>query len=85
MAKKIILGVQVYGRYEHVPNLQQIYTDYGCYIRTRLGLHDVSENVCSRNGVHLLEMFGDDAKIQEFEDKLRGLEGIAVQKMVFEE
>lgn len=85
MARRIVLGVMVYDRVAHVPPLQHIYTEYGCYIKTRLGLHEVSESTCSRNGLHILEMFGDEVMIEQMEDKLRQLEGVSVQKMVFEE
>lgn len=85
MAKKIVLGVLVRDRMQHVKQLQEIYSEYGCYIKTRLGLHEVTENVCSRNGLQILEMFGSELKITEMEDKLKSLEGLEVQKMVFEE
>ena len=50
--------------------------------KTRLGLHEVG-NVCSPNGIVLLEMVGDDATITEMIGKLGEIEGIEVQKMVF--
>ncbi len=85
MAKRIVLGIMVHDRFRHVPPLQQTYTEYGCYIKTRIGLHQVSDNNCSPNGLHILEMFGDEAKIVEMENKLRQMEGLSVQKMEFEE
>lgn len=43
MEKRIVLGVQVTNRVEKVLDVQKILTEYGCNIRTRLGLHEVSK------------------------------------------
>jgi len=83
--KRIILGVSINSRMECVPQVQSILSQYGCIIKTRLGLHNVSENSCSSGGLLILEMFGDEAPITEMESKLTELSGIQVQKMVFEE
>ena len=85
MAKRIILGVQIVGRVKHVPEVQSILTEYGCYIKTRLGLHDVSDNACSASGILILEMFGDEKPIMEMAEKLDALEDVVVEKMVFTE
>lgn len=85
MSKRIVLGILVRGRMEHVPNLQQIYTEYGCFIKTRLGLHEASDNACSPNGLHILEMIGDESKIAEMEGKISQIEGVTVQRMAFDE
>ena len=55
----VIYGVHVTNRTTQVPNLQKLLTEYGCNIRTRIGLHHVDEKVCSPRGLILLEMFGD--------------------------
>lgn len=85
MSKSIILGVHVSNRVKEIPNVQSILTEYGCYIRTRLGLHQVSEGLCSPNGLLILEMTGDEPHILEMETKLKGLEGVTVEKMVFQQ
>lgn len=86
MGKKrhIILGVHITGRVQHVPRVQDLFTEYGCSIKTRLGLHEAAENVCSPNGLILLEMAGDETPIFELAQKLGTVEGIEVQKMIFE-
>ncbi|MGI5862771.1 MAG: hypothetical protein ACOX6T_12035 [Myxococcales bacterium] len=82
--KKTILGFRVADRPKHIPDVQSLLTEYGCYIKTRIGLHDVNDNWCSPNGTILLELFGDEEKCKQLEDRLRSLEGVAVQKMEFE-
>jgi hypothetical protein len=85
MSKRIILGVQVTNRVERVPDVQALFTEYGCNIKTRLGLHQVSESTCSTVGLMILEMHGDESKANELESKLATISGVHVQKMVFEE
>jgi hypothetical protein len=82
--KKIILGIQVTNRLTKAPEVQKLFTQYGCNIKTRLGLHDVNETACSPTGLVLLEMFGKEEDILRMEKDLKAIEGIKVQKMVFE-
>ena len=57
---------------------------YGCNIKTRIGLHHVDDKACSPNGLILLELFGDDDACNELAQKLGQLAGVEVQKMVFD-
>ncbi len=82
--RHIVLGVHITGRVQHVPPVQDLFTAYGCSIKTRLGLHNVAENRCSPNGLILLEMAGPEGPIYELMDKLKAIQGVDVQKMVFE-
>jgi hypothetical protein len=84
MAKRIVLGIQVTNRVEKIPDVQKILTDYGCNIKTRLGLHEVSESGCSAMGLLLLDTYGDEADILEMEKKLKKVKGLVVKKMTFE-
>jgi hypothetical protein len=85
MAKRIVLGVQVTKRVQNVPLVQSILTEYGCNIKTRLGLHEVTDSSCSTIGLLIIETCGHEKLILEMEAKLRAVQGIVVQKMVFEE
>lgn len=80
--KHIILGVHITDRLEHASQVQDVLTKYGCNIKTRIGLHEVY-NVCSPNGLLLLEMWGEEARCMEMADALSKIKGIEVQKMVF--
>jgi hypothetical protein len=84
-AKHTILGVHVYDRVQQVPTVQQVFTEYGCYIKTRLGLHEASEGVCSADGLIVLELVGDPAKHRELAKKLGTMKGIEVKEMTFGE
>jgi hypothetical protein len=84
MAERIILGVQVSNRVENILDVQKILTEYGCNIKTRLGLHEVTESHCSNVGLLILETYGNEADIRQMESKLKKLKGLTVKKMVFQ-
>jgi hypothetical protein len=81
--KRLIYGVLLTDRMANATPVQSLLTEYGCYIRTRLGLHNVDERFCSAKGLLLLEMFGDEARCRELGEKLSALEGVEVQSMEF--
>lgn len=82
--RHVIYGVHIQNRGENAVRVQQLLTEYGCYIKTRLGMHEVDEAFCSTGGILLLEMFGDIAKCEALRDKLNALDGIEVQEMIFD-
>ena len=82
-ARHIVLGVHITDRVHHAHRVQDLFTEYGCSIKTRIGLHDVSEGFCSSNGLVVLEMAGDEAPVFEMIEKLKAVEGVDVQLMVF--
>lgn len=84
MEKHLIYGVHIQNRGENALRVQQVLTEYGCYIKTRLGLHEVDEAFCSTGGVLLLEMFGDLAQCEAMRDKLQAIDGIEVKEMAFD-
>jgi len=79
----IILGIHVTNRLKNAADVQKVFTEYGCNIKTRIGLHDVDANVCSPSGVVLIELFGSDDEATAMMAKLNEVEGVVVQKMVF--
>ena len=79
----IILGIHVTDRLEEAGAVQAVFTEFGCNIKTRIGLHDVSETYCAPSGVVLIEFFGSDAEATTMVDKLNVIQGVHVQKMVF--
>ena len=84
MDKTTVLGVLLSHRVNSAPKFQEIITNHGCNIKTRIGLHKVSDNKCSISGVILLETIGDEKEIESLENDIRTLPDVQVQKMVFE-
>lgn len=77
-----IMGVRLDNRTQTAVNFQRILTDYGCIIKTRLGLHETANSACAPNGLILMEVI-DDEKAKEFERELCKIEGIEIQVMRF--
>jgi formate dehydrogenase alpha subunit len=53
---KVILGIQLEQRIETATSVQSILTEYGCFITTRIGLHQTAEDSCSEKGLIILEL-----------------------------
>jgi hypothetical protein len=82
--KHWILGVHITDRVKKASDVQRVFTEYGCNIKSRIGLHQVDGGYCSPNGLILLELFGEDTVCSAMRDKLRAIEGVDVQEMIFE-
>ena len=54
-----IIGVSLENRIETAVEFQKIFTDFGCEIRTRIGLHPSMSDVCLNRGIVLLEVNGE--------------------------
>lgn len=50
------MGILLDNRIEEAVKFQEIITDFGCNIRTRIGLHNIGEYKCINNGIILLEV-----------------------------
>jgi len=85
MGKRTVIGIHVTNRVKEIPKVQEVLTEFGCSIRTRLGLHQVASESCSPSGLILLEMCGPEEPIAEMERKMLAIEGVDLRKMVFEE
>ena len=83
MEDHIVLGIHVTDRVHQAVELQKVFTEFGCNIKTRVGLHDTDSNSCSPSGVILLEIFGGDSIASEMMGKFNAVEGVEAQKMVF--
>jgi hypothetical protein len=80
-----ILGIHISDRVRKAELIQPVFTKFGCTIRTRLGLHEVTEEYCSPNGTILLELTGDPKEFIKLENELLKIDGLEVKKMVFVE
>ncbi|OGT06491.1 MAG: hypothetical protein A2103_00880 [Gammaproteobacteria bacterium GWF2_41_13] len=78
-----IVGIHIKNRFKQVAKLQKIFTEFGCQIKTRLGLHRTSDDFCAADGLIILEMIGETAKISEFFEAVSSLQNIEIKKMTF--
>lgn len=78
-----IMGIRIADREKDVEAVQNLLTDYGCYIKTRLGLHE-AERTCSSAGIILLEFIADsDEHSRELMGKLQAIDSVTVKTMIF--
>jgi hypothetical protein len=76
---KHILVILVGARKEQAVAVQQILTEYGCIIKTRLGIHDGVEDKCSNEGLMILELAGKEEEIQGLTGKVSVLQGVSAK------
>ncbi len=81
MTKHTIVGVHITDRLEEATEVQQVLTQFGGQIKTRLGLHEFDNQ--GLNGILVLEMVGADEGIQQMCAQLKAIAGIEIQAMVF--
>ena len=62
---KTIIGIKLDNRSECAVEFQQILSDFGCGIRTRIGLHDTHTDYCTNFGIVLLEIVDESAQKNE--------------------
>ncbi|MEZ4483147.1 MAG: hypothetical protein R2864_00665 [Syntrophotaleaceae bacterium] len=79
----IIMGIHIDDRIKNATDVQELLTQYGCHIKTRVGLHEVSGDFCAGYGLILLELVGGQAKADELAGKLNALQGVEVKLMTF--
>lgn len=77
--ERTILMILVDKRKEAAVTAQKILTEWGCLIKTRLGLHDGVLDKCSNSGLIICELVGEKDKIEEMTRKLNLLDGVAAK------
>ncbi|MGB8452869.1 MAG: hypothetical protein WCD89_11135 [Anaerocolumna sp.] len=81
---KVIMGIKLMERMKTASKFQELLSEYGCEISTRLGLHVASTDACSPHGLIILEFIDDaDDVAAEFEGKVSKIADVVIQKMVF--
>lgn len=84
MKEKRIIGINVLDRIKEAGKTQKVLSKYATSIKTRLGFHELSEDICSRNGFIILELSGEKSNWDSLENELNMIGGINVQKMSFD-
>jgi hypothetical protein len=83
MTETRILGLLISDRIKEAGRTQQALTKYSRLIRSRLGFHELNDNVCSRAGIIILHLTGTANEWEVFEKELREIEGLDIQVMSF--
>lgn len=84
MKQTKIIGILITDRIKEAGKLQSLLSEHNDIIRSRLGFHELTEEICSRVGIILLTLGGEKENWLPFENELVAIEGIEVQNMLFE-
>lgn len=83
MEEKRILGILITDRQKEAGHVQNILTQYGSSIKTRLGLHEVGDTSLSKEGLILLELTGSIAQQNQLQQALENIQGTQTKLMSF--
>ncbi|MCK9423705.1 MAG: hypothetical protein M0Q38_14025 [Bacteroidales bacterium] len=78
-----IIGLLITDRIKEAGLTQLTLTKYAHVIKSRLGFHEVTEDVCSRIGVMILQLAGNPSECEKLEKELELIGGLELQRMVF--
>jgi hypothetical protein len=76
-----IMAVTIDPRSAHAPQVQTVLTKHGCIIKTRLGLHEVSRDSCSEEGLIILHIHSSLDEIETLKNELLDIDGVKVKYM----
>lgn len=74
-----IIGVRLDNRVDNAVKFQEVLTKNGCRIKTRLGLHEASDDVCSNDGLIVLQPYGNKDDVESLVNDLNKLEGVTAK------
>lgn len=75
-----VLGIKVIDRIKEAGFTQEVLSDHSSVITTRLGFHEVTDEVCSREAYIILHLNGDPEPLKADLQKIGGIE---VREMIF--
>ncbi len=78
-----IMIVKIGERRKKSPEVQEVLSKFGCSIKTRLGLHEAGD-VCSEEGVLVLQLTGDKDEMYGLEKALNKLESVKAQMVIID-
>lgn len=78
-----IMAVKINGRETFAPQVQEILTQYGCNIKTRVGFHEAAEDQCTMDGILILQVCGVDEEIEAMFSALNKLDGVTAKFIEF--
>lgn len=78
-----ILGIRIIDRIKEAGLTQGILSKYASMITTRLGFHEVTDDVCSREACMIIHLKGDPSQYGPLAKELEALGGIVIREIVF--
>jgi len=78
-----VLGIKIIDRIKEAGLTQKILSQHASVITTRLGFHEVTEEICSREAYIILHLNGDPAESEVLRSELERLGGVEIREMNF--
>lgn len=75
MTRDVML-IMISNRSNSAVKVQDLLTEYGCIIKTRLGLHEGVDKKCSESGLIILEIFNMDSEAKKLLAALKKVKGV---------
>lgn len=79
-----VLGIKIIDRIKEAGLTQGILSRHSSVITTRLGFHEVTDNVCSREAYIILHLKDEMSESDKLIHELEPLGGIVIREMIFE-
>jgi hypothetical protein len=76
-----VLGIKIIDRIKEAGLTQEILSRHATVITTRLGFHEVTDSVCSREAYIILHLNGDPS--DSLRSDIEALGGIEIREMIF--
>jgi hypothetical protein len=83
-ANHLLLAVHITDRLTEVAKVQTVLSEFGNIIKTRLGLHQVGDSFSSPDGIIILELLDNKAKMSELTSALIAITGVELKEVIFE-
>jgi hypothetical protein len=80
MLHKLIL-IKLEKRDPEAVDVQNILTEFGCCIKTRLGLHEAGDDKCASSGLIILQLSANPCNSEDFIKKLNDLPHVTAKLM----
>ena len=78
-----VLGIKIVDRIKEAGLTQEILSKHASVITTRLGFHEVTDNICSREAYILLHLKDNLGESELLRKELEPLGGIVIREMIF--
>jgi hypothetical protein len=78
-----ILGIKILDRIKEAGLTQDVLSKYSSLITTRLGFHELTTEVCSREAHIVLHLSGSEPDTLKLRNELKAIGGIDVREMSF--
>lgn len=81
MKKYNLMGIVIEDRKRFAPRVQEVLTEFGAIIKTRIGLHEGTEKSSNNEGFIILSLEDDDNRVNEFVNTLSGIKSVRVKNI----